>query len=57
MIAYRIQDKNRGVEYLIDPETQYSWAMSDDESLVRSHRERLRDHRGQPCARADQLPG
>lgn len=35
MIAYRIQDKNRGVEYLIDPETQYSWAMSDDESLVR----------------------
>lgn len=35
MIAYRIQDKNRGVEYLLDPETQYSWAMSDDESLVR----------------------
>lgn len=35
MIAYRTQDKNRGVEYLIDPETQYSWTMSDDESLVR----------------------
>lgn len=35
MIAYRIQDRKRGVEYLLDPETQYSWAMSDDESLVR----------------------
>lgn len=35
MIAYRIQDKARGVEYLLDPETQYSWPMSDDESLVR----------------------
>lgn len=35
MIAYRIQDKDRGVEYLLDPETQYSWPMSDDESLVR----------------------
>lgn len=35
MIAYRIQDKSRGVEYLLDPETQYSWPMSDDESLVR----------------------
>ena len=35
MIAYRIQDKHRGVEYLLDPETQYSWPMSDDESLVR----------------------
>lgn len=35
MIAYRIQDQNRGVEYLLDPETQYSWPMSDDESLVR----------------------
>lgn len=35
MIAYRIQDKNRGVEYLLNPETQYSWPMSDDESLVR----------------------
>lgn len=35
MIAYRIQDKKRGVEYLIDPETQYSWPMNDDESLVR----------------------
>lgn len=35
MIAYRIQDKNRGVGYLLDPETQYSWPMSDDESLVR----------------------
>ena len=35
MIAYRIQDKNRGVEYLLDPETQYSRPMSDDESLVR----------------------
>lgn len=35
MIAYRIQDKSRGVEYLLDPETQYSWPMNDDESLVR----------------------
>lgn len=35
MIAYRIQDKYRGVEYLLDPETQYSRPMSDDESLVR----------------------
>ena len=35
MIAYRIQDKNRGVEYLLDPETQYSWPSSNDESLVR----------------------
>lgn len=35
MIAYRIQDRKRGVEYLLDPETQYSWAMNDDESLVR----------------------
>lgn len=35
MIAYRIQDRNRGVEYLLDPETQYSRPMSDDESLVR----------------------
>lgn len=35
MIAYRIQDRKRGVEYLLDPDTQYSWPMSDDESLVR----------------------
>ena len=35
MIAYRIQDKSRGVEYLIDPETQYSWPMDYDESKVR----------------------
>lgn len=35
MIAFRIQDRKRGVEYLLDPETQYSWPMSDDESLVR----------------------
>lgn len=35
MIAYRIQDRKRGVEYLLDPETQYSWPMNDDESLVR----------------------
>lgn len=35
MIAYRIQDKNRGVEYLLNPETQYSWPMDYDESLVR----------------------
>lgn len=35
MIAYRIQDKNRGVEYLLDPETQYSWPSDDDESKVR----------------------
>lgn len=35
MIAYRIQDKNRGVEYLLDPETQYSWPTDYDESKVR----------------------
>ena len=35
MIAYRIQDKNRGVEYLLNPETQYSWPMDYDESKVR----------------------
>ena len=35
MIAYRIQDKDRGVEYLLDPETQYSWPMDYDESKVR----------------------
>lgn len=35
MIAFRIQDRKRGVEYLLDPETQYSWPMSGDESLVR----------------------
>lgn len=35
MIAYRIQDKNRGVEYLLDPETQYSWPSDEDESKVR----------------------
>lgn len=35
MIAYRVQDKKRGLEYLLDPETQYSRPMSDDESLVR----------------------
>ena len=35
MLAYRIQDRNRGVEYLLDPETQYSWPMDYDESKVR----------------------
>ena len=35
MIAYRIQDKSRGVEYLLDPETQYSWPIDYDESKVR----------------------
>lgn len=35
MIAYRIQDKRRGTEYLLDPETQYSWPMDYDESKVR----------------------
>lgn len=35
MIAYRIQDKLRGTEYLLDPETQYSWPMDYDESKVR----------------------
>lgn len=35
MIAYRIQDKKRGIEYLLDPETQYSWPMGYDESKVR----------------------
>ena len=35
MIAYRIQDKHRGTEYLLDPETQYSWPSDEDESKVR----------------------
>ena len=35
MIAYRIQDKNRGVEYLLNPETQYSWPTDYDESKTR----------------------
>lgn len=35
MIAYRIQDRKRGVEYLLDPETQYSWPMDHDESKIR----------------------
>lgn len=35
MIAYRIQDRKRGVEYLLDPETQYSWPSDDDTSKVR----------------------
>lgn len=35
MIAYRIQDKRRGTEYLLDPETQYSYPMDYDESKVR----------------------
>ena len=35
MIAYRIQDKRRGTEYLLDPETQYSWPSDEDESKVR----------------------
>ena len=35
MIAFRIQDRERGVEYLLDPETQYSWSMDYDESKVR----------------------
>lgn len=35
MIAYRIQDRKRGVEYLLDTETQYSWPSNNDESLVR----------------------
>lgn len=35
MIAYRIQDRKRGVEYLLDPETQYSWPRGYDESKVR----------------------
>ena len=35
MIAHRIQDRKRGVEYLLDPETQYSWPRDYDESKVR----------------------
>lgn len=35
MIAYRIQDRKRGVEYLLNPETQYSWPMDYDESKIR----------------------
>lgn len=35
MIARRIQDRYRGVGYLLDPETQYSWPSGEDESKVR----------------------
>lgn len=35
MIAFRIQGRERGVEYLLDPETQYSWPMDYDASKVR----------------------
>ena len=35
MITYRIQDRKRGVEYLLNPETQYSWPMDYDESKIR----------------------
>lgn len=35
MITYRIQDRKRGTEYLLDPETQYSWPMDYDESKIR----------------------
>lgn len=35
MIAFRIQDRKRGTEYLLNPETQYSCPMSVDDSLVR----------------------
>jgi hypothetical protein len=35
MIAFRIQDKSRGVEHLLDPKTQYSWPKDYDESKVR----------------------
>lgn len=35
MIAYRIQDRKRGVEYLLNHETQYSWPSDEDESKVR----------------------
>lgn len=35
MITYRIQDRKRGVDYLLDPETQYSWPTDYDESKVR----------------------
>lgn len=35
MIAYRIHDRTRGTEYLLDPETQYSWPSDEDESKVR----------------------
>ena len=35
MIAFRIQDRKRGTEYLLNPETQYSWPMDYDESKVR----------------------
>ena len=34
MIAFRIQDRERGVEYLLDPETQYSWPMDYDEDYT-----------------------
>lgn len=35
MITYRIQDRKRGTEYLLNPETQYSWPMDYDESKIR----------------------
>lgn len=35
MIAFRIQDRKRGTEYLLNPETQYSRPMDHDESKIR----------------------
>lgn len=34
MLAFRIQDRKRGVEYLLNPETQYSWPMDYDEDYT-----------------------
>lgn len=35
MIAYRMQDKDRSIEALLDPEQQYSFPMDNDDDLVR----------------------
>ena len=35
MIAYRMQDQNRNINDLLDPEQQFSFPMSNDDDLVR----------------------
>ncbi|QHO91905.1 hypothetical protein CWT12_12155 [Actinomyces sp. 432] len=35
MIGYRMQDKNRDINDLLDPEQQYSFPMDNDDEMVR----------------------
>lgn len=35
MITYRMQDKNRSLDDLLDPEQQYSFPMNGDDEAVR----------------------